>query len=124
MSNAIAIESRVSAVIPVLEVRDVDRALRFYNEILGFREAFRYRTPPSYGGLWLDGFEIHMRRVTHNPRRSMLYVPTSNLDAYYQMIEERGAKIRNRPADQLYGMREFDIEDPDGHVLCFGQYVD
>jgi hypothetical protein len=32
--------------------------------------------------------------------------------------------ISREPRDHEHGMREFEIEDPDGHRLRFGQYLD
>jgi catechol 2,3-dioxygenase-like lactoylglutathione lyase family enzyme len=48
---------------PVLPVRDVDKALRFYVERLGFRLAFRDRPGPdaNYVGLRRDNVELHLQ---------------------------------------------------------------
>lgn len=38
-------------------------------------------------------------------------------------MRQRGAKILNKIADQEYGMRDFDVADPDGNNLCFGEPI-
>jgi catechol 2,3-dioxygenase-like lactoylglutathione lyase family enzyme len=43
--------------IPVLHVKDIDASVRFYTEVLGFTQAFRYGT---YVGLKLGKCGIHI----------------------------------------------------------------
>ena len=33
---------------------------------------------------------------------------------------DAGARITRPLEDAVYGMREFEVTDPDGNVLCFG----
>lgn len=42
------------------------------------------------------------------------------VDRYYTTLRSRGAKIEREPADELYGMRDFVVNDPDGNLLTFG----
>jgi uncharacterized glyoxalase superfamily protein PhnB len=42
------------------------------------------------------------------------------VDALHRELKSRGAKIVNEPRDYPYGMRDFDVQDPDGNSLCFG----
>ena len=44
----------------------------------------------------------------------------TDVDALYQELKSRGARILNEPKDYPYGMRDFDINDLDGNQLCFG----
>jgi hypothetical protein len=37
------------------------------------------------------------------------------------MVRGRDARIGKPPQEQTYGMREFDIVDPDGNMIFFGQ---
>src|SRR5262249_25751312 len=49
-------------VIPILDVRDVETALRFYVERLGFQLDFRYEEDPNnYAGVRRGGVCLHMQ---------------------------------------------------------------
>ena len=41
-------------------------------------------------------------------------------DMYGVAFSGKGADVVCAPEDQVYGMREFLVRDPDGHVLAFG----
>ena len=47
----------------------------------------------------------------------------ANVDALYEEVRERGAKIVRPLQTEPWGMREFLVEDPDGHTFRFGQSV-
>ena len=44
----------------------------------------------------------------------------TDVDALYQELKSRGARVLNEPKDYPYGMRDFDNNDLDGNQLCFG----
>jgi len=44
----------------------------------------------------------------------------SDVDALYEELKGREAKLLNAPKDYAYGMRDFDAVDLDGNQLCFG----
>ena len=47
---------------PILGTRDIQRAIKFYTQRLGFQLAFRDKTdPPNYVGFRRDAVELHMQ---------------------------------------------------------------
>ena len=47
---------------PILGTRDIQRAIEFYTQQLGFQLAFRDKTdPPNYVGFRRDAVELHMQ---------------------------------------------------------------
>ena len=47
---------------PILGTRDIQRAIEFYTQQLGFQLAFRDKTdPPNYVGFRRDKVELHMQ---------------------------------------------------------------
>ena len=47
---------------PILATRDIQRAIEFYTQKLGFQLAFRDETdPPNYVGFRRDAVELHMQ---------------------------------------------------------------
>ncbi|MEZ5665878.1 MAG: VOC family protein [Alphaproteobacteria bacterium] len=110
---------------PVLQVADVARSVAFYRDRLGFAEE----------GLWGDGPDfaiVRCGRVTIALDRSReggvpvnqywaayLYVD-DDVDALCARYRDAGVEIVRGPEDMFYGLRDFDVRDPDGHLLAFG----
>jgi catechol 2,3-dioxygenase-like lactoylglutathione lyase family enzyme len=114
----------LSAVHPVLMVRDVAAALNFYEQ-LGFRLAFRDSTDqPMYAGVRRDAVELHLQwhEATEwnypNDRPTYRFVveAVDELDAEFKKI----ATLDRTPIkDTTWGTREFHVRDPDGNGLQF-----
>jgi len=47
-----------------------------------------------------------------------------DVDAYYRVIVDRGAKVPEEPADRPYGIREFGVRDINGVGIVFGQDIE
>ena len=114
---------------PVLQVRDVIRSETFYCDRLGFR---------SHGS-WGDGPDfciVQRGRVTIALDRSggdspvplnqywAAYVYVADADTLCAEFRSKGVEIIRDPDDAPYGLRDFDVRDPDGHVLAFGHDLD
>jgi catechol 2,3-dioxygenase-like lactoylglutathione lyase family enzyme len=104
---------------PVFHVRDVDAAVRFYTEALGFTQSFRFG---NYAGLKLGICEIHICTPgDYGVRRGgNAYIFCDEVDEYFRKIVSAGAKPTSEPRNHAYGMRDFVILDPDGNQLSFG----
>jgi uncharacterized glyoxalase superfamily protein PhnB len=108
---------------PVLVVRDIERSLAYFRDALGFDLAFIYGEPTFYAGVCRGSVTIHLQSATstdRQPGQAGISIFTSDVDALYEELRERGAEIVKPPADYDYGMRDFDVRDPDGNALCFG----
>jgi catechol 2,3-dioxygenase-like lactoylglutathione lyase family enzyme len=98
----------------------VDASLRFYVDVLGFVESFRYGT---YVGLKMGTCEIHVCPPGDDGPRAgggNAYIVCDEVDKYHAKIVSAGAKPKTDPGDRIYGMRDFVILDPDGNQLSFG----
>lgn len=109
---------------PVLQVTDVAASVAFYRDRLGF----------TVHGTWGDGpdFAIVGRgRVTIALDRSRdgsvpvnqywaAYIYVEDADALHAAFAAAGVEIVRGPEDAFYGLRDFDIRDPDGHLMAFG----
>ena len=51
------------------------------------------------------------------------YLRCSDVDALHAELKSRGAAIRQEPVTRFYKMREIEVVDPDGYLLCFAQDV-
>ena len=105
----------------VLHVKDMDRALAFYRDKLGFAVTFSWEDPPRYVCLCLGDCSIHLNSYAPPAAPSHAAIFCKGIDALYAQLAARGVAIAVPIADRPYGMRDFSVDDPDGHRLDFGQ---
>jgi uncharacterized glyoxalase superfamily protein PhnB len=109
---------------PVFVVQDVLRSVAHYRDALGFRVEFTYGEPTFYAGVERDGVVIHLQAASETkrlPGHGAVNVFVTDVDALYEELKTRGARLLNEPQDYPYGMRDFDLYDLDGNQLSFGQ---
>jgi uncharacterized glyoxalase superfamily protein PhnB len=115
---------------PYFLVDDVVKTAEYYRKALGFNVETADGEPPTFGcadrdGAWvLFGLHSGLARPNATATRQLTwdaYIWVSNVDGLYHEIKTRGGKIVRTLETKSYGMREFEIEDLDGYVLCFGQ---
>jgi predicted enzyme related to lactoylglutathione lyase len=103
-------------------VANVEAALKFYTEMLGFTKRFVFG---DYAGVEHGEVQIHLSGPASTNKREVgqggIYVFCDDVDAYYAEITAKGAVTQAAPKDYEYGMRDFVITDPDGNLLGFGQ---
>ena len=121
MTDRTAIHLRGAA--PVFVVQDVRRSVEHYRDVLGCRTEFLYGEPTFYAGVERDNVLIHLQAAKESrrqPGQAAMNVFVTDVDALYQELKARGAKVLNEPKDYAYGMRDFNVHDLDGNELCFG----
>ena len=120
---------QIRSVAPVLLVRDVVAAHDYFADKLGFRSPRMWGEPPTFCIPQRDGHEVMLNQVLpeHEFRpnadydgRCDAYFWVNDADALYAEFKAKGANLVCEPEDQPYGMREFGVTDPDGHLLLFG----
>jgi len=108
---------------PVFVVRDVLKSVEHYRDVLGFAVEFVYGEPTFYAGVERGNVLIHLQ-AAHESRRQpgqqAMNVFVSDVDALYDELKARGARLLNTPTDYAYGMRDFNAADLDGNELCIG----
>jgi uncharacterized glyoxalase superfamily protein PhnB len=108
------------SITPVFQVASVDVALKYYTEVLGFSEDFRFG---DYAGVKLGGACIHLSGHSIHDRpvgAGTAYIFCDEVDAYFADITGKGVTAKAEPKDYDYGMRDFLVVDPDGNHLGFG----
>jgi len=119
--------ARFKDAIPILDVHDVNTALRFYVERLGFEVDFRHvEDPDNYAGVRRDDVHLHMqwqheehfKKGTAGRLRVRLIV--DDPDALFEEFRGKGVLDEGtRVGDTPWGTREFGFRDPDGNGLIF-----
>ncbi|HWS34695.1 MAG TPA: VOC family protein [Actinoplanes sp.] len=109
-------------VMPQLPVTDLDRSITYYQEVLGLRLAWR-TADDSLAALASGDIEtlllVPWTGDGPPPARSA-YVYVGDPDALCAEFEQAGAHIVTPVASRPSGMRDFVIQDPDGHRFTLG----
>ena len=121
----------ISSVSPFFIVRDLATATGFYAERLGFTVAFQFpEGSPFFAIVARDEVSLHLKCVgvdpIPNPERHAdarwdAYFSVTDPDALFAELSERGIEFAQPLRDTDDGLRGFEVEDPDGHVLFFGR---
>lgn len=119
---------KIKGIAPQFLVDDLDEAIRYYRDRLGFDVDFVYES--FYAGVSRDGSSIHLKCAPktisdRENRRSNehldAYVDVSDVDTLYQDISARNAKVTKDLGDRPWKCRDFYVEDADGYILCFSE---
>ncbi len=118
------------SIAPTFLVPDVGATAEWYRTYPDFRAGFFAKSPPYVSAsLHRDGIEIMLLRL-EGCRKSEISRPGACWDAYIRMkglcefYEQVRAKIAvsSELTKRPYGDSEFEVRDPNGYVLVFGDY--
>ena len=110
---------------PVLKSGDYDRSRAFYEGTLGYRVMEEGGEPPRFG-IFERGRSVLFVNAWKGPPNPVpgvweAYIHVAGLEALFAEYEAAGARIVRPVEETVYGMREFEVADPDGNLLCFGE---
>ena len=112
----------LQAVHPILGTRDLERALQFYVDKLGFALAFRDPSGPThYAGVRRDRVELHMQwQDEHEMSTIRLRFLVDDPDRLFAEWRKSDAvEAARAPKNTPWGTREFALYDPDRNALTF-----
>ena len=117
-------------VTPFMHVDNLERAVAFFTEILGFETRFRDNNY-AYVHRETTGFRILEQRGADGAppgnRRFAYYIDVRNVDGLYEELKPKLETLPKSdvhgPIDQDYGQRELLVVAPDGNLLAFGQAI-
>lgn len=106
-------------------VKDVQRALGFYHDLLGFKliEDFRYEGKPVYARLRAPGGDGTIALHLAGPDQPLtsegvrLYFEVRDLDGFCHKLQARDFYITQMPRMMPWGWRHAYLNDPDGHEI-------
>jgi catechol 2,3-dioxygenase-like lactoylglutathione lyase family enzyme len=116
-----AAKPRFEAVTPRVPVRSVEEALTFYRDQLGFDLGWQWGVPVTHANVCRDSISLDL--ISAPAARSgtaMAYIQVSGVDAYYAELHARGVSLGDL-GNRDYGMRDFEVVDPHGNRLAFGE---
>ena len=119
----------VAPVMRFIGVADSARSILFYRDILGFEVRDQQGTIEAvYGPACIQlGTADHAPNDWNTPRprgSAILFFQTDDVAAMHAGIRARGGSPSELEKVNWIKMRMFEIRDPDGHTLWFGQSYD
>lgn len=108
---------------PTLLVRDLTASVSFYTEKLGFEPGFTWGDPPHLAGVNLGKVSLHLGLGAPGPASASVYFVVDDVEAMYALHEKNGVELPAAPEVKPWGLREYEVRDPDGYTLGFGQHV-
>jgi catechol 2,3-dioxygenase-like lactoylglutathione lyase family enzyme len=110
---------------PVFQVADVVASAAFYCDRLGFASHGFWGEPPLFCIVQRGTVTIALdpsRDGSVPPRQQYwsAYFYVADADALLAEFKTAGVAIKRDICTTEYGCRDFDVRDPDGHVIGFG----
>lgn len=121
--------ANLTGLAPVLIVPDVQEALAYYRDKLGFRVEEWEPNPAAYGYAHRDSCNLHFCQG-EQPRPNSeivqpdlfdVYLWTEDVAALHEELRGRGADLLQAPIERPWKMLEIRVQDPFGYILAFGQ---
>ena len=128
MSVTVGSAAQIIGIAPQFLVDDLDRAIAYYRDQLGFSVDFTYQS--FYASVSRDGFAIHLK---HGPRLAAdrahrkehehldAYVAVTGIRSLFSELQKRGADVIKPLEERPWACLDFYVEDPDGYILCFSE---
>jgi catechol 2,3-dioxygenase-like lactoylglutathione lyase family enzyme len=111
---------------PVLDCSDMAASLAFWRDKLGF-DAATWGEPPTFAIMQRGAVSIALALRPKDEvavsRNWAAYLYVKDVDALYAEYEALGIALPHAPETRFYNCREFVVDDPDGHVIAFGQVL-
>jgi predicted enzyme related to lactoylglutathione lyase len=106
----------IENIIPILRADDLEATKRYYLDMLGFVLDWE---APYMIAVSRDGRGIMICDGHQGQRGTWLWIGVEDADALHAEFVASGAVIRDPPQNFEWAY-EFQVEDPNGHVLRFG----
>ena len=108
-----------------LEAKDIRVSEAFYARNSDSGPEF-FGDPPTFCIISRDDVTIFLdlARTPHPAPLNQnwaVYIYVDDVNAMAAELAARGVAFDREPEDQPYGCRDFDIRDPDGHLIGIGQ---
>jgi len=124
---------RITGIAPFFLVADVVRAAEYYRDKLGFTiRGYFFEEPPVFAMVGRDDQIVMLSLMDtgrggsnrgHKDDALDAYLWVDDVDALHAEFQRSGAAIVTGPQLRIYGMKELEVRDLDGYVICFGEDV-
>jgi uncharacterized glyoxalase superfamily protein PhnB len=124
---------QVKSIAPEFLVADITKAAEHYRDRLGFRiVGYFFEDSPVFAMVGRDNHIMMLSLAKrgrggsnrrHESEAIDAYLWVDDVEALHAEFQQSGADITMPPTQRGHGMKEIEVRDLDGYVLCFGQDV-
>ena len=112
-------QHQLHSIMPELPLADVPAGVAYYREVLGFEVNYQQHDLGV-----MDRDEVRLLLIAKTERHTGIgsccfYV--NDVDALHAELTASGANIQGQPVSHPWGLREFQVLDPEGNRLTFAQ---
>ena len=127
-TETVASTAQVLGIAPQFLVDDLDTAIAYYRDKLGFNLDFCYGS--FYASVSRNGFAIHLKCApktvsdrAHRKEHEHLdaCITVSGVATLHDELGSRGALITKPLEERSWSCKDFYVEDTDGYILCFSE---
>ena len=115
-----ALPCKFESLTPILNVKSIRDSINYYVNILGFSQDWDWGDPPTFASVSRDDVCIFLCQGDQGQSGTWMSIFVEDVDSLYADYQAQGAIIRQAPTNFPWGVREMNIEDPDGHRLRIG----
>jgi catechol 2,3-dioxygenase-like lactoylglutathione lyase family enzyme len=108
--------------IPVLNVRKFAASIDYYVNKLGFSKKWDWGDPPTFGCVTRGKVDIFLCEGGQGQSGTWMCLFMEDVDALHEEYKTNGAIIRQPPTNMPWGIREMNVQDPDGHRFRMGSH--
>ncbi len=106
---------------PTLPVKDLDRAVTFYRDIIGLEVS---QLAPEYGlAIMAKQGAMIALFINEAPVSQIAYLYVKGVEVLYATCQEKLVEITQEITTHPYGIRDFVVKDPDGHIIGIGENI-
>jgi catechol 2,3-dioxygenase-like lactoylglutathione lyase family enzyme len=105
----------------LLAVFDLADTLRYYEDVLGFSQAWRWQGGERYGGINRDDVRVMFSQapeLASRVRRAPVFLEVDDIESLYDEHRARGARVIDSLEERGFG-RSYAVEDINGYALHF-----
>jgi lactoylglutathione lyase len=110
-----------------LTVKDLEKSLQWYHEVVGFMIDQKYERDGKLVAVALKAGDVRILLNRDDGKRgwdrvkgegiSLSFVTAQSIDQLANRVKEMGGKLETEPADMPWGVRMFRLLDPDGYKI-------
>lgn len=102
-------------VAPTVPVRDIERALRFYRDVLGFSVTFTNGEPISFAAIAQGDARLHLEVQSAREGTIHFHLMVDDLSAVAEALRQNGVTLLQQPTVQPWGLQDLIVADLDGN---------
>ncbi|HEY6953689.1 MAG TPA: glyoxalase superfamily protein [Flavisolibacter sp.] len=118
MTNTSSDRFHIENIAPILNVKDMDRSLSFYVDLLGFTKADW--GDDTFTSVNRDDTGLYLCKGGQGCTGTWIWIGfDGDIFTLHEHLRSKGVTIKLPPTNFSWAY-EMQVEDPDGHVLRFG----